>query len=134
MDFGEELAELGAVLFAGSGFDAAGYVYGVGADVEDGLGDVLGGEAAGEDDAVIFRGAAGDGPVGASAGAAVFAGFGGVEEEGADDRSEGPKLREAEIFADAQGFGDVEKFCGGASFPRGFIAVELDGVETDGAG
>ena len=83
-DFGEELGEFGAGFFAGAGFDAAGDVYGVGADVEDGFGYVFGGEAAGEDDAVILRGVAGDSPVGASAGAAVLAGFGGVEEEGAD--------------------------------------------------
>src|SRR5579862_9500001 len=74
-DFGEELAELGAIFFAGAGFDAAGYVYGVGADVEDGFGDVFGGEAAGENDAVGFGGAAGDGPVGAVACAAILAGF-----------------------------------------------------------
>ena len=81
VDFGEELLELGAIFFAGAGFGAAGNVYGVGADVEDGVGDIFGGESAGEDDAMSFSGAAGDGPVGAMAGAAVFAGFGGVEKE-----------------------------------------------------
>ncbi len=121
-------------LFAGAGFDAAGDVYGVGADVEDGFGDVFGGEAAGEDDAVGFGGAAGDGPVGASASAAVFAGFCGVEEEGADGGFEWLELREAETFADAERFGDVEKFCGGAGGGGGFVAVELHGVEIDGAG
>ena len=59
-DFGEELAELGAIFFAGAGFDAAGDVDGVGADGEDGFGHVFGGEAAGEDDAVSFCGAAGE--------------------------------------------------------------------------
>src|SRR5580692_1000153 len=83
-DFGEELAELGAIFFAGAGFDAAGYVYGVGADAQDGFGDVFGREAAGEDDAVSLGGAAGDGPVGAMAGAAVFTRFCGVEKKRAD--------------------------------------------------
>ena len=132
-DFGEELAELGAILFAGGGFDAAGDVDGVRADVEDGFGDVFGCEAAGEDDAVGFGGAAGDGPVGAVAGAAELVFRAGVEEEGADGGLEGTEAGQAKIFADAEGFGDVEKFCGGARGGGGFVAVELHGVEVDGA-
>lgn len=132
-DFGEEIAEFVAVFFARSCFDAAGDIDGVGSDAEDGFGHVFWREAACEDDAMGFCGAAGDSPVGANAGAAVLAGFGGVEEECADDRLKRFELREAEAFADAHGFRDVEIFRGRASGGDGFVAVELHGVEIDGA-
>ncbi len=116
------------------GFDAAGYVYSVGSDGEDGIGDVFGGEAAGEDDVVGSGGAASDGPVGASAGAAELAGFVGVEEEGADRGLEWAELCEAKIFADAHRFRDLEIVGELARYGCGFVAVELDGIEIDGAG
>ena len=133
-DFGEELAEFGAIFFAGAGFDAAGDVDGVGANVEDGFGDVFGGEAAGEDDAVGFCGAAGDGPVGAVAGAAELAGFVGVEEEGVDGGLERAEGCETEALAHAHRFRDLEMIGELARYGCGFVAVELDGVEIDGAG
>ena len=58
----------------------------------------------------------------------------GVEEEGADGGSEGTEAGQAKIFADAEGFGDVEKFCGdGVAVEAGFVAVELHCGEVDGA-
>ena len=128
------MAELSAIFFAGAGFDAAGYVDGVGADVEDGFGDVFGGEAAGKDDAVGFGGAAGDLPIGALARAAVLAGFCGVEKKGADRRLEGAEACQAKIFPNAESSRDFEKFRGGAGGGGWFVAVELDSVEIDRAG
>ncbi len=59
-------------LIAGAGFDAAGDVDGVGADGEDGFGDVFRSEAAGEEDGIFCGGAFCDFPVGEATCAAEF--------------------------------------------------------------
>ena len=69
-DFGEEGAEFGGIFFAGVGLDAAGDVYRIGSNGEDGLRDVVGSKAAGENDSVFGAGTFCDVPVGELAGAA----------------------------------------------------------------
>jgi len=80
-DFGEEGAKFGGVFFAAAGFDAAGYVHGVGPDGEDGFGDIFRGEATGEKDGISSGEAFCDLPVGEAASATItfrscFGGFG----------------------------------------------------------
>lgn len=125
----EEGVEEGGVFAAGGGFDAAGDVDGVGLGLADGELDVIGVEASGEDDrAAEGFGLAGEVPIEGATGSAALAGDVGIEEPGIDlvggEEVEGGGILDAESFDHLK----VEPAAEG----RGFVAVELDGIEGAG--
>src|SRR5437868_15051281 len=69
-DFGDEGAKFGGIFFAGVALDATGDVYRIGSNGEDGVRNVVGSKAAGENDSAFGCGALCDFPVGELAGAA----------------------------------------------------------------
>src|SRR6266404_8925911 len=71
-DFGEEGAKFGGIFLAGVGLDATGDVYRIGSNGENGVRNVVGSKAAGENDSAFCCGAFCDFPVGELAGAADF--------------------------------------------------------------
>ena len=72
----------GVVFFPGPSFDAAANIDSIGPGHANGGGDIFGRQAAGEEDAVAFCGAAGDLPIEGLAGAAAAAASERVEQDG----------------------------------------------------
>src|SRR5581483_11758406 len=122
----DEVAHFLGVLLSGCGLDTAGDVDGVGAHLADGVGDILGSQAAGEEDgAAELVGLDGEVPVEGGAGAAEAIGHGSIEQPRAGvvvgKRAKGGGV------ADAKG---LDRHHGKLAAERGgFIAVELEEVE-----
>ena len=124
-DFGEEGAEFAGIFFAGAGFDAAGYIHGVGAGGDNGFSDIFRREAAGENDAMRFCSSPGYGPIEGLAGAAELIAHRGVEEK--RGRSAEPtKLRHRKAWADAEGLEHWQIILAVGDLLGRFVAVQLD--------
>jgi len=127
-DFGEKGAELAVVFDAGAGFDSAGHVDGAGSDGEDGCADVFRSEAAGEDDAMGFCGARGDGPVESFARASEFGAHCGIKQK-AGGAAKFLEIGHGESGSHAKRLDDSKiVFEIGQLFWR-FVAMELYGVQ-----
>ena len=136
---------LAAIFLAGGEFDAGDDIDAAGIEEADGVGDVGGGEASGDDDRDMLFDALDDGesgvPVEGLAGAAASGGRAGVEEDAVDGFGVAQVVVErvgrGEQFAGLErldDFAETERAAEFGELASRFVAVELESGEADVVG